>query len=164
VFDGMNRCVGAVNIRGHMELFMTLNTLFALWFISILGAVAMFLRADSQTLVVNHSVVSRSSFMGGSGVHVVRGGMHVVVSRVHIVVSGVHVVVSRSSFMVGVGSGMHVVVSRVHIVVSGVHVVDSRIRVMSGFERHVMFSRTSDVGRVVVHIVFSGKMRFKMIL
>lgn len=143
MFDGMNRCVGAVNIRGHMELFMTLNTLFALWFISILGAVAMFLRADSQTLVVNHSVVSRSSFMGGSGVHVV---------------------VSRSSFMVGVGSGMHVVVSRVHIVVSGVHVVDSRIRVMSGFERHVMFSRTSDVGRVVMHIVFSGEMRFKMIL
>jgi len=93
----MNRCVGAVNIRGHIELIMTPSTLFALWFFSILGAIAMFLRADSQTFSVNHSV-------------------------------------------------------------------DSRSRVVSGFERNVMFSRTSDVDRVVVHIVFSGKMRFKMIL
>jgi len=77
---------------------MTLSTLFALWFFSVLGTIAMFLRADSQTLVDNLSVVS------------------------------------------------------------------SRSRVVSGFERHVMFSRTSEVGRVVVHIVFSGKMRFKMIL
>jgi len=93
----MNRCVRAVNIRGHIELIMARSTLFALWFFSILGAIAMFLRADSQTLVVNHSV-------------------------------------------------------------------DSRSRVMSGFERHVMFSRSSDVGRVVKHIVLSGKVRFKMSL